>query len=162
MPQKVTRFMFLIPIALRDEWERSASTSLCSTKPLILPCLPKLFALCVETVSILCRCASEPRTVTEEWFPSSDQKCVLPCVYVRLVFASTQTMFDPDAGLPRLNKSLVYIGACLIAGMRLARASQVNVRVYPTIIAIDESVELAHAIFNRVFRRVPVSLEKKG
>ncbi|MGI4814752.1 MAG: hypothetical protein ACRYGG_15675 [Janthinobacterium lividum] len=56
----------------------------------------------------------------------------------------------------------MYIGACLIAGMRLARASQVNVRVYPTIIAIDESVELAHAIFNRVFRRVPVSLEKKG
>jgi hypothetical protein len=30
-------------------------------------------------------------------------------------------MFDPDAGMPRLNRSLVYLGACLIAGIRLAR-----------------------------------------
>jgi hypothetical protein len=30
-------------------------------------------------------------------------------------------MFDPDAAMPRLNRSLVYLGACLIAGIRLAR-----------------------------------------
>ena len=43
----------------------------------------------------------------------------------------------------------------MIAGMRLAREKQVNVRVVPTITAIEESVELAHEIFNRVFRKVP-------
>jgi len=57
--------------------------------------------------------------------------------------------------MPRLNRSLVYLGACLIAGIRLAREKQVNVRVIPTSNAIDESVDLAHEIFNRVFRKVP-------
>jgi hypothetical protein len=28
-------------------------------------------------------------------------------------------MFDPDAGMPKLNRSLVYLGACIIAGLRL-------------------------------------------
>jgi hypothetical protein len=28
-------------------------------------------------------------------------------------------MFDPDAGMPRLNRGMVYLGACLIAGIRL-------------------------------------------
>jgi hypothetical protein len=64
-------------------------------------------------------------------------------------------MFDPDAGMPKLNRSLVYLGACLIAGIRLARERQVNVRVVPTGRAIEESVDLAHEIFNRVFRTVP-------
>jgi hypothetical protein len=41
-------------------------------------------------------------------------------------------MFDPDAHMPKLNKSLVYLGACLIAGIRLAREGQVNIRVRPT------------------------------
>jgi len=63
-------------------------------------------------------------------------------------------VFDPDAGMPRLNRSLVYLGACLIAGIRLARERQVSVRVVPTSHAIDESVDLAHEIFNRVFRKV--------
>jgi hypothetical protein len=62
-------------------------------------------------------------------------------------------MFDPDAGMPRLNRSLVYLGACIVAGLRLAREKQVNVRVVPTSAAVDESVDLAHEIFNRVFRR---------
>jgi hypothetical protein len=57
--------------------------------------------------------------------------------------------------MPRLNRSLVYLGACLIAGIRLARERQVNLRVVPTSHAIDESVDLAHEIFNRVFRKVP-------
>lgn len=71
-------------------------------------------------------------------------------------------MFDPDAEMPRLNRSLVYRGACLIAGIRLAREQQVNVRVIPTSRAIEESVDLAHEIYNRVFRRVPEKMEKHG
>lgn len=70
-------------------------------------------------------------------------------------------MFDPDAGMPKLNRSLVYLGACIIAGLRLARASQVNVRVVPTQKAIEESLDLAHEIFNRVFRKVPDRLGGK-
>ena len=70
-------------------------------------------------------------------------------------------MFDPDAGMPRLNRSLVYLGACIIAGLRLARERQVNVRVVPTGKAIEESVDLAYEIFNRVFRRVPEKIEAK-
>jgi hypothetical protein len=38
-------------------------------------------------------------------------------------------MFDPDAHMPRINRAMVYLGACLIAGIRLARERQVNVRV---------------------------------
>jgi len=67
-------------------------------------------------------------------------------------------MFDPNAHLPRPNRSLIYFGACLIAGIRLAREKQVNVRVIPTDNAINESVDLAHEIFNRVFRKVPEKL----
>jgi hypothetical protein len=64
-------------------------------------------------------------------------------------------MFDPNASMPRINRGMVYLGACLIAGIRLAREKQVSVRVIPTSHAIDESVELAHEIFCRVFRKVP-------
>jgi len=64
-------------------------------------------------------------------------------------------MFDPNAHMPRPNRALIYMGACMIAGIRLAREKQVNVRVTPASHAIDESVELAHEIFNRVFRKVP-------
>ena len=56
--------------------------------------------------------------------------------------------------MPRLNRSLVYLGACLTAGIRLARERQVNHRVIPTNTAINESVDTAHEIFNRVFREV--------
>ena len=68
-------------------------------------------------------------------------------------------MFDPDAGMPRINRTLVYLGACIIAGLRLARERQVNVRVVPTRIAISESVDLAHEVFNQVFRKVPERVE---
>jgi hypothetical protein len=64
-------------------------------------------------------------------------------------------MFDPNAHIPRINRGMIYLGACLIAGIRLARQTQVNVRVVPTSNAIDEAVELAHEIYNRVFRKVP-------
>ena len=62
-------------------------------------------------------------------------------------------MFDPDAGMPQQNRTLIYLGACVIAGLRLAREKQVNVRVVPTGQAIDESIEVAQEIFNKVFRR---------
>ena len=67
-------------------------------------------------------------------------------------------MFDPDAHLPRINRGMIYLGACLIAGIRLARERQVNVRVVPTRQAIEESVDLAHEVYNRVFRKVPVKI----
>lgn len=70
-------------------------------------------------------------------------------------------MFDPDAGMPRINRGLVYLGACVIAGLRLAREKQVNIRVVPTRVAIEESVDLAHEIFNQVFRKAPDKLERK-
>src|SRR5258708_33982380 len=70
-------------------------------------------------------------------------------------------MFDPDAGLPRPNRTLIYLGACVIAGLRLAREKQVNVRVRPTGVAIEESVDLAHEIFNRVFRKTYRRGEKR-
>ena len=67
-------------------------------------------------------------------------------------------MFDPDAHMPRINRGMVYLGACLIAGIRLARERQVNVWVVPIGKAIAESVDLAHEIYNRVFRKVPEKL----
>ena len=69
-------------------------------------------------------------------------------------------MFDPDAHLPRINRGMIYLGACLIAGIRLARERQINVRVIPTTHAIDESVDLAHEIFNRVFRKTPEKINR--
>ena len=71
-------------------------------------------------------------------------------------------MFDPNAHVPRRNRTLIYMGACMIAGIRLAREKQVNTRVIPTSHAIGESVELAHEIFNRVFRKVPERMERRG
>jgi len=35
-------------------------------------------------------------------------------------------MFDPDAGMPRLNRSLVYLGACVIAGLNASSWTQVH------------------------------------
>ena len=70
-------------------------------------------------------------------------------------------MFDPDANIPRPNRSLIYFGACIIAGLPLARERQVNTRVIPTRQAIEESVDLSHEIFNRVFRKVPEQLNGK-
>ena len=60
-------------------------------------------------------------------------------------------MFDPDAHLPRINRGMIYLGACLIAGIRLARERQVNVRVVPTRQAIEESVELAHLCCTEIY-----------
>ena len=69
-------------------------------------------------------------------------------------------MFDPDAHMPRINRGMIYLGACLIAGIRLARERQVNIRVVPTRQAIEESVDLAHEIFDRVFRKVPEGVKE--
>jgi hypothetical protein len=80
---------------------------------------------------------------------------------IRLSCAYTVLVFDPDAGIPRINRTLVYLGACIIAGLRLARERQVNTQVVSTRHAIEESVDLAHEIFNRVFRKVPDRVEAK-
>ena len=64
-------------------------------------------------------------------------------------------MFDPFANVPRVNRTLIYLGACMIAGVRLAREKQVDTRLVPTRVAIEESVDLAHEVFNVVFRKVP-------
>ena len=77
---------------------------------------------------------------------------------LRCLFAYSRQVFNPDAHLPRPNRAMIYLGACMIAGLRLAREKQVNVHVTPTHTAITESVNLAHEIFNRVFRRVPERL----
>jgi hypothetical protein len=69
-------------------------------------------------------------------------------------------MFDPDSQLPRPNRNLIYFEACIIAGLRLAREKQVNVRVVPIRDAVAESVELAHDIYSRVFRIMPKAMEK--
>jgi hypothetical protein len=69
-------------------------------------------------------------------------------------------MFDPDAHLPRINRGMIYLGACLIAGIRLARERQVNVRVVPMRQAIEESVDLAHEVYNLVFRKVPEKVKE--
>ena len=82
--------------------------------------------------------------------------------YFRFIFAYAEGMFDPDAALPRPNRTMIYLGACVIAGLRLAREKQVNVRVVPTSGAIDESVDLAHEIFNRVFRKTYRRLGDSG
>lgn len=79
----------------------------------------------------------------------------------RLLIAYADQMFDPDAHLPRINRGMIYLGACLIAGIRLARERQVNVRVVPTGNAIEESVDLAHEIYNQVFRKLPEKLNGK-
>jgi hypothetical protein len=69
-------------------------------------------------------------------------------------------VFDPDAHIPRINRGMIYLGACLIAGIRLARESQVHVRVVPISKAIEESVDLAHEIYNRVFRKIPERIKE--
>ena len=33
-------------------------------------------------------------------------------------------MFDPNAHIPRPNRTLIYMGACMIAGIRLALRSR--------------------------------------
>jgi hypothetical protein len=45
--------------------------------------------------------------------------------------AGGNLMFDPDAHMPRINRRMVCLGACLIAEIRLAPERQVNVRVVP-------------------------------
>ena len=35
-------------------------------------------------------------------------------------------MFDPDAHMPRINRGMVYLGACLIAGIVRAMASSIR------------------------------------
>lgn len=45
----------------------------------------------------------------------------------------------------------------MIAGIRVAWEKRVNA-VIPTINAIEKSFDLAHEVFNRVFRRIPPAM----
>lgn len=67
-------------------------------------------------------------------------------------------MFDPNAHIHESIEDGFILGACLIAGMEQA----VNVQVVPTSVAIEESVDLAHDIYNRVFRKVPDRIREKS
>jgi len=51
--------------------------------------------------------------------------------------------------------SNLVIAASITAAVRLARERQVNLRVVPTRVAIEGSVDMAHEIFNMVFSKVP-------
>jgi hypothetical protein len=55
--------------------------------------------------------------------------------------------YEQEVAAP--NPPLPVIAACIIAGLRLAREKQVNVRVVPTRTAISKSVDLAHEVFNQ-------------
>jgi hypothetical protein len=45
---------------------------------------------------------------------------------IRLCFAYADLVFDPDRHIPKPNRAIIYLGACMIAGIRLAREKQVN------------------------------------
>ena len=77
----------------------------------------------------------------------------------RFVFAYDIFMFDPDSQMPRPNRNRSILGPAS-SGLRLARQNQVNVRVIPISVAVGESIELAHDIYSRVFRKVPKAMEK--
>jgi hypothetical protein len=41
--------------------------------------------------------------------------------HIHLLFAYNVSMREPDAHLPRINKEMIYLGACLIAGISPAK-----------------------------------------
>ena len=63
--------------------------------------------------------------------------------------------------MPQINQGLVFLGACLIAGLRLAREKQVHTGVIPTSQAIDESINVSYEIFVRVFRKVGREIQER-
>jgi hypothetical protein len=80
--------------------------------------------------------SSGPRRSVACWLLTGDRKNGLKLVakirsndaiYMKVLSASVARpmMVDPDAGMPRINRGMVYLGACLIAGIRLARERQV-------------------------------------
>jgi hypothetical protein len=56
---------------------------------------------------------------------------------------------------PRKNRELIYMAACTIAGIRLARESQINPRVIPTADAIEQCAVLAIELFQQIFGHAP-------
>jgi hypothetical protein len=84
---------------------------------------------------------------------------------VRVSAVSGATESFPDTKcLPRSGSEFegrsIWVPASL-PGIRLASQAQVNVRVVPTGVAIEESVDLAHEIYNRVFRKVLERIAQK-
>ena len=39
---------------------------------------------------------------------------------IKKIWEATLLMFDPTAHMLRINRGMIYLGACLIAGIRLA------------------------------------------
>ena len=61
------------------------------------------------------------------------------------------TYSPPSLEEPNEPGKLIYLGACLIAGIRLARATQIA-RTVPVENAIEESLSLARMIFDKAQR----------
>lgn len=68
--------------------------------------------------------------------------------------------WTPFGSMPSVNRSVLYLGACVIAGMRLAREKQVNVRTVPVGKAIEEPVEMAYEVYARVYRKIPEAIHE--
>ena len=93
-----------------------------------------------------CRVCKEKR----RYFPAQIFRGRLSDGYDQAVWRAGRV--DPYRNITRINRGIVYLGACLIAAIRLARAKQVYVRAIPTIHAIDKSAEVVHDIFIRFQR----------
>jgi hypothetical protein len=70
-------------------------------------------------------------------------------------------LFDPGAHPPPNQQGDDLFRRLLIAGNTATRETHVNLRVLLTSTAINESANLAHEIYNRVFRNVPERLMGK-
>ena len=71
-------------------------------------------------------------------------------------------MSDPNAHIPRITKEWPTPEPASLRAYDLVRETHVNHPVTPTSNAINESVDLAHEIYNRVFRKVPERLVEKS
>jgi hypothetical protein len=60
----------------------------------------------------------------------------------------------PHAHLPRINRGMVCLGACLVAGIQLARERQFNVRVVPTTTAIEESADIGNPVSGCILPKI--------
>jgi DNA-binding GntR family transcriptional regulator len=67
-----------------------------------------------------------------------------------------------ENNLLRINRGMVYLGACLIEGLRVAHQRQADSRVVPTNHSINESLELANEIYNRFSGTVSETADQRG
>jgi hypothetical protein len=91
---------------------------------------------------------------TDEPHPCSSSACQSQATLAALLSHTyspfirySVSMFDPNAHMPRINRGMVYLGACLIAGIWLAREAHVNHRM--------------REIYIWVFHKVPEMMMEK-